>query len=176
MVLHPRWSQAIIVALFQRFCRSNANAAGLSHASWGVRVCLAPLLLSTSVCTGGTPPPAHPKLVAPLFDVGPKRRSLQNLVFKRNTFRIAFLKPGLCGILGSEDLSLSPTSLLRSKVPGEGIRPVGLIYLILAKHSFMRSSSKRTCASMASCNAAVPLLDNSAEPFCNSASNPGLPV
>ena len=104
--------------------------------------------------------------MAPLFDVGPKRRSLQNLVFKRNTFRIAFLKPGLCGMLGSEDLSLSPTSLLRSKVPGEGIRPVGLIYLILAKHSFMCSSSKRTCASMASCNAAVPLLDNSAEPFC----------
>jgi hypothetical protein len=42
----------------------------------------------------------------------------------------------------------------------------GLIsYLILAKHSFRRSSSKRTCASMASCNAAVPLLDNSAEAF-----------
>src|ERR1700704_4641417 len=39
----------------------------------------------------------------------------------------------------------------------------GLSYLILAKHSFRRSSSKRTCASMASCNAAVPLLDNSAE-------------
>src|SRR3981189_303334 len=37
--------------------------------------------------------------------------------------------------------------------------------LILAKHSFRRSSSKRTCASMASCNAAVPLLDNSAEAF-----------
>src|SRR5258707_4244300 len=32
---------------------------------------------------------------------------------------------------------------------------------ILAKHSFRRSSSERTCASMASCNAAVPLLDNS---------------
>src|SRR5712675_2848714 len=42
----------------------------------------------------------------------------------------------------------------------------GLIsYLILAKHSFRRSSSKRTCASMASCNAAVPLLDNSADAF-----------
>src|SRR5258707_13245651 len=36
---------------------------------------------------------------------------------------------------------------------------------ILAKHSFRRSSSERTCASMASCNAAVPLLDNSAEAF-----------
>src|SRR6266403_398100 len=38
-------------------------------------------------------------------------------------------------------------------------------YLILAKHSFRRSSSERTCVSMASCNAAVPLLDNSAEAF-----------
>src|SRR5215470_1448014 len=34
---------------------------------------------------------------------------------------------------------------------------------MLAKHSFRRSSSDRTCVSMASCNAAVPLLDNSAE-------------
>src|ERR1700730_15777289 len=41
----------------------------------------------------------------------------------------------------------------------------GLSYLILAKHSFRRSSSKRTCDSMASCNASVPLLDNSAEAF-----------
>ena len=46
-----------------------------------------------------------------------------------------------------------------------GARAAGLSYLILAKHSFRRSSSKRTCASMASCNAAVPLLDNSAEAF-----------
>src|SRR6266851_4428373 len=38
-------------------------------------------------------------------------------------------------------------------------------YLILAKHSFRRSSSERTCVSMASCNASVPLLDNSAEAF-----------
>src|SRR4030088_2377640 len=41
----------------------------------------------------------------------------------------------------------------------------GLSYLIIAKHSFRRSSSKRTCDSMASCNASVPLLDNSAEAF-----------
>src|ERR1700680_322427 len=38
-------------------------------------------------------------------------------------------------------------------------------YLILAKHSFSRSSSERTCVSMVSCNARVPLLDNSAEAF-----------
>jgi hypothetical protein len=38
-------------------------------------------------------------------------------------------------------------------------------YLILAKHSFRRSSSERTCVSMVSCNASVPLLDNSAEAF-----------
>ncbi len=38
-------------------------------------------------------------------------------------------------------------------------------YLILAKHSFRRSSSKRTCDSMAVCSAAVPLLENSAEAF-----------
>jgi hypothetical protein len=38
-------------------------------------------------------------------------------------------------------------------------------YLILARHSFRRSSSERTCVSMASCNAVVPLLDNSAEAF-----------
>ena len=31
-------------------------------------------------------------------------------------------------------------------------------YLILATHSFRRSSSERTCVSMASCNASVPLL------------------
>jgi hypothetical protein len=37
--------------------------------------------------------------------------------------------------------------------------------LILAKHSFRRSSSKRTCDSMAACSAAVPLLENSAEAF-----------
>jgi hypothetical protein len=36
-------------------------------------------------------------------------------------------------------------------------------YLILAKHSFRRSSSERTCVSMAFCNASVPLPDNSAE-------------
>src|ERR1700716_4220225 len=41
----------------------------------------------------------------------------------------------------------------------------GLSYLILARHSFRRSSSKRTCVSMASCNASAPLLDNSAEAF-----------
>ena len=41
----------------------------------------------------------------------------------------------------------------------------GLSYLILAKHSFMCSSSERTCASMVFCNASVPLLDNSAEAF-----------
>jgi hypothetical protein len=46
-----------------------------------------------------------------------------------------------------------------------GVRAAGLSYLILAKHSFRRSSSNRTCASMASCNAAVPLLDNSVEAF-----------
>src|ERR1700730_5266321 len=39
----------------------------------------------------------------------------------------------------------------------------GLSYLILAKHSFRRSSSERTCVSMVSCNARVPLSDNSAE-------------
>ena len=38
-------------------------------------------------------------------------------------------------------------------------------YLILAKHSFRRSSSERTWVSMASCNASVPLLANSAEAF-----------
>src|SRR5258708_38476809 len=46
-----------------------------------------------------------------------------------------------------------------------GIRPAGLSYLILAKHSFRRSSSNRTCDSMAVCSAAVPLLENSAEAF-----------
>jgi hypothetical protein len=44
-------------------------------------------------------------------------------------------------------------------------RAAGLSYLILAKHSFRRSSSERTCASMVFCNASVPLLDNSAEAF-----------
>jgi hypothetical protein len=38
-------------------------------------------------------------------------------------------------------------------------------YLILAKHSFRRSSSERTCVSMASRNASVPPLENSAEAF-----------
>src|ERR1700733_2408803 len=38
-------------------------------------------------------------------------------------------------------------------------------YLILATHSFRRSSSERTCVSMVSCNGSVPLLDNSAEAF-----------
>ena len=38
-------------------------------------------------------------------------------------------------------------------------------YLILAKHSFSRSRSELTWVSMASCNASVPLLDNSAEAF-----------
>jgi hypothetical protein len=37
--------------------------------------------------------------------------------------------------------------------------------MILAKHSFRRSSSERTCNSMAVCSAAVPLLENSAEAF-----------
>jgi len=41
--------------------------------------------------------------------------------------------------------------------------PPRLGYLILARHSFRRSSSERTCVSMASCNACVPLSDNSAE-------------
>jgi hypothetical protein len=36
-------------------------------------------------------------------------------------------------------------------------------YLILDTHSFRRSSSERTCVSMVSCHASVPLLDNSAE-------------
>ncbi len=35
----------------------------------------------------------------------------------------------------------------------------------LRPDSFRRSSSVRTCASMASCNASMPLLDNSAEAF-----------
>jgi len=38
-------------------------------------------------------------------------------------------------------------------------------YLILARHSFRRSSSKRTWDSMASCSAAMPLLENSVEAF-----------
>src|SRR6478752_6808851 len=38
-------------------------------------------------------------------------------------------------------------------------------YLIFARHSFSRSSSERTCASIASCNASMPLLDSSAEAF-----------
>ena len=39
-------------------------------------------------------------------------------------------------------------------------------YLILATtHSFRRSSSKRTCDSVADCSAAVPLLENSVEAF-----------
>ena len=36
-------------------------------------------------------------------------------------------------------------------------------YLTLAKHSFNRSSSERTCDSMAPCSATVPLLNNSPE-------------
>jgi hypothetical protein len=53
--------------------------------------------------------------------------------------------------------------------------PTAYSYLIFAKHSFRRSSSERSCVSMASCNASVPLLDNSAEAFCpDSASNLGL--
>ena len=44
-----------------------------------------------------------------------------------------------------------------------GVRAAGLSYLILAKHSFRRSSSERTCVSMVFCNASMPLLDNSAE-------------
>src|SRR5450631_3066900 len=46
-----------------------------------------------------------------------------------------------------------------------GLLAAGHSYLILAKHSFRRSSSERTCVSMASCNASVPLLDNSADAF-----------
>src|SRR5215831_19964913 len=42
---------------------------------------------------------------------------------------------------------------------------VGWRYLILAKHSFNRSSSARTCDSMAPCNATEPLLNNSPEAF-----------
>jgi hypothetical protein len=38
-------------------------------------------------------------------------------------------------------------------------------YLILARHCFSRSSSVRTCDSMALCNATVPLLNNSPEDF-----------
>ena len=38
-------------------------------------------------------------------------------------------------------------------------------YLILAKHSFTRSSSERTCETSAFCNAAMPLLKNSPEAF-----------
>src|SRR6516164_5304327 len=38
-------------------------------------------------------------------------------------------------------------------------------YLTLAKHSFSRSSSERTCDSMAPCSATVPLLNNSPEAF-----------
>ena len=46
-----------------------------------------------------------------------------------------------------------------------GARAAGLSYLILAKHSFRRSSSERTCVSMVFCSASVPLLDNSVEAF-----------
>ena len=38
-------------------------------------------------------------------------------------------------------------------------------YLILVKQSFSRSISELTCVSIVSCNASVPLLDNSAEAF-----------
>ena len=38
-------------------------------------------------------------------------------------------------------------------------------YLILAKHSFSRSSSTRICDSMAPCNATEPLLNNSPDAF-----------
>ena len=46
-----------------------------------------------------------------------------------------------------------------------GARAAGLSYLILAKHSFRRSSSERTCVSMVFCSASVPLLENSVEAF-----------
>jgi hypothetical protein len=62
--------------------------------------------------------------------------------------------------LGSIGSPPALRSLLRAVPRG---RRAG--YLILAKHSFRRSSSKRTCDSMASCSAAVPLLENSAEAF-----------
>src|SRR6266852_5182839 len=52
-----------------------------------------------------------------------------------------------------------------SRHRGHGARRGGRCYLILAKHSFWRSSSKRTCDSMAVSSAAVPLLENSAEAF-----------
>src|SRR5262249_33833200 len=38
-------------------------------------------------------------------------------------------------------------------------------YLIFARHSFRRSSSERTCVSIVSCSALMPLLDNSADAF-----------
>jgi hypothetical protein len=49
--------------------------------------------------------------------------------------------------------------------PRQHRRAAALGYLILAKHSFRRSSSERTCESMTVCNAVVPLLENSAETF-----------
>src|SRR5438094_10395892 len=46
-----------------------------------------------------------------------------------------------------------------------GARAAGLSYLILAKHSFRRSSSERTCVSMVFCSACVPLLEISVESY-----------
>ena len=47
----------------------------------------------------------------------------------------------------------------------EALARTSAVYLILARHSFRRSSSRRTWDSMASCSAAMPLLENSAEAF-----------
>jgi hypothetical protein len=62
---------------------------------------------------------------------------------------------------------MSPARELRS-ARGSYARRVRLearAYPMLARHSLRRSSSERTCVSIMSCNACVPLLDNSADAF-----------
>jgi hypothetical protein len=63
---------------------------------------------------------------------------------------------------GIADLTGIAAGVARSRMNPKRLRGS---YLILAKHSFRRSSSERTCETRAFCSAAVPLLKNSAEAF-----------
>jgi hypothetical protein len=56
--------------------------------------------------------------------------SLQNFILERNAFRIVFLKPGLCGILGSEDLEVILVANLFARVD---VYPHGHFFLSAAR-------------------------------------------
>jgi hypothetical protein len=81
--------------------------------------------------------------------------------FALGTNRTSWARRG-CPLIG-EDRKSSPAEQRQT----DAFDPKRLrgSYLILAKHSFRRSSSERTCETSAFCSAAVPLLKNSPEAF-----------